>query len=225
MSRRANPASTLYLQRPLLILMMFITLVFVGQSIFGWWTFRDFPLVPAALFAAFHLLAEGEFAPRVVSEVFTVFSYAFLHGDWSHLLGNLLFLWIFAAIAVELIGNRWMFAVFFITAACGGLCHAGLNPDSTISMLGASGAVAGFQGLYLAMAVRWRLPDPHVWPIARPIPPAQLAALGVFGLILDYMGFTGGQVGIAYGAHLGGFIGGLFLGGAIVPMPRSALSR
>jgi membrane associated rhomboid family serine protease len=75
------------------------------------------------------------------------------------------------------------------------------------------------------MAVRWQLPNPHVWPVARPIAPSQLALLGVLSLILDFNGYIGGDQITAHGAHLGGFIGGLFLGSFIVPMPRVALPR
>jgi membrane associated rhomboid family serine protease len=118
-----------------------------------------------------------------------------------------------------------MFFVFVFTAITGNLCHIALNRNEFIPCLGASGAVMGFEGLYLAMAVRWQLPDPHVWPIARPIPPGRLALIGVLGLVLDFMGYTSGATGVAYGAHLGGFIGGLLIGGAVVRMPRVAMPR
>ena len=118
-----------------------------------------------------------------------------------------------------------MLVVFVVTAICGSVCHVALNADESIPMLGASGAVMGFEGLYLGMAVRWHLPDPHVWPMARSIPPGQLAMLGILGLGMDFMGFIGGSLGVAYGAHLGGFIGGMVMGAAVVPKPFVAGRR
>jgi membrane associated rhomboid family serine protease len=221
--RLLRPSSVLRRQWPLLALIVFIALVYFIQVILGA-SFEDrFMAVPADVVEAFRSLRSGGFSDSYA--LFTLFSAALLHGDMGHLLGNMLYLWIFAAIAAELLGHRWMLLIFVFTAICGGLCHVALNPESPIPSLGASGAVMGFEGLYLGMAVRWRLPDPHVWPIARPIPPAHLAALGVLGLLMDFAGYIGGEVGVAYGAHLGGFIGGMVMGGAVVPMPRVALPR
>lgn len=182
-----------------------------------------FMVVPTDVVEAFRSLRSGDFSGAI--SLFTLFTAALLHGYPGHLLGNMLYLWIFAAIAAGLLGHRWMILIFVFTAICGSICHVALNPTETIPMLGASGAVMGFEGLYLGMAVRWRLPDPHVWPIARPIPPAHLAAVGVLGLLMDFSGYLYGHIGVAYGAHLGGFIGGMVLGGAVVPMPRVAMPR
>src|SRR5690606_22546705 len=110
------------------------------------------------------------------------------HADGQHVLFNMLFLWIFAALAVELLGHRWMFVIFLFTAVAGSIGHAVSNAGDSIPMLGASGAVMGFEGAYLGLAIRWKLPDPHVWPMARPIPPAQLAAIAVIGVVMDVMG-------------------------------------
>ena len=118
-----------------------------------------------------------------------------------------------------------MLFVFVFTAITGSLCYVALNPEGLTPYLGASGAVMGFEGLYLGMAVRWRLPDPHVWPMARPIAPGQLAMVAVIGLIFDIMGYTGGGTGIAHSVHLGGLIGGILLGSFFVKMPRVALPR
>jgi membrane associated rhomboid family serine protease len=210
-------------QWPLLALIACIAAIYSLQALLGEGFEARFMAVPAKVMEAFRSLRSGDFSG--VGSLFTLLSAALLHGDMGHLLGNMLYLWIFAAIAAELLGHRWMILVFVFTALCGSACHVALNPTETIPMLGASGAVMGFEGLYLGMVVRWRLPDPHVWPIARPVPPAHLAALGVLGLLMDFGGYLGGNMGVAYGAHLGGFIGGLVLGGAVVPMPRVALPR
>ncbi len=212
-------------QGPLLGLILALCLVFVAQVVLPGAALDAWMVVPCEVRAAWDSLRAGGFPDGALRELATLLGYAFLHGGADHLLGNMLFLWIFAALASELLGWRWMLAVFALTAVCGGVCHVALNPAETVPMLGASGAVTGFEGLYLAMATRWRLPDPHVWPMSRPIPPARLALLGVMGLALDYMGFAGGTLGVAYGAHLGGFIGGLVMGGLIVPLPRTARAR
>lgn len=223
MARGFRLSSILRLQWLLLALIAIIAVIHALQMLLGE-RFEDrFMAVPVDVVGAFRALNSGDFS--AAGALFTLFTAALLHGDIGHLLGNMLYLWIFAAIATELLGHRWMMLTFVFTAICGSACHVALNPEETIPMLGASGAVMGFEGLYLGMAVRWQLPFPHVWPIARPIPPAHLAAIGVLGLLFDFSGYIGGQVGVAYGAHLGGFIAGMFLGGAVVPMPRVALPR
>jgi membrane associated rhomboid family serine protease len=221
--RILRPSPALRRQWPLFALIAFIAAIHVLQVIFGE-SFEDrFMAVPTDVVEAFRSLRSDGFSEA--APLFTLITAALLHGDMGHLLGNMFYLWIFAAIAAELLGHRWLVLVFVFTAICGSACHVALNMEETIPMLGASGAVMGFEGLYLGMAVRWRLPNPHVWPIARPIPPAHLAAVGVIGLLFDFSGYLGGYQGIAYGAHLGGFIGGMVLGAAVVPMPRVALPR
>lgn len=223
MRRLIRPSSIFRRHWPLFALIAFIAAVFVLQGLLGK-AFEDrFMAVPADVVAAFRSLRSGDFSGA--GALFTLFTASLLHGSIGHLLGNMLYLWIFAAIAAELLGHRWMMIVFVFTAICGSACHVALNAQETIPMLGASGAVMGFEGLYLGMVARWHLPYPHVWPIARPVPPAHLATLGVLGLLFDFSGYLGGYQGVAYGAHLGGFIGGMVLGAAVVPMPRVAMPR
>ena len=206
-----------------LIIVMFLT--FFLQSLLGEGFYYDFMLVPVEFINAWNNLRTGDFQHVQWAEFLTLFTPAMLHANAGHIIGNMIFLWIFGALASELLGQRCMLFVFVFTAITGSLCHIALNPDSIIPNLGASGAVMGFEGLYLAMAVRWRLPDPHVWPMARPIAPSQLAMVAVIGLFFDIMGYTSGGTGVAYGAHFGGLIGGLLLGSFFVKMPRFALPR
>jgi membrane associated rhomboid family serine protease len=212
-------------QGPLLALILFIGVVFALQKALGVPVFGDLMVVPAEIVRVWDDLRAGGMAADGAWRLGTLLSYAFLHGSFEHLMFNMLYLWIFAALAAELLGHRWVMFIFCFTAICGGLCHVALNAGEYAPMIGASGAVMGFEGLYLGMAVRWQLPDPHVWPMARSIPPGQLAALGVLGLVMDYMGFLGGTLGVAYGAHLGGFVGGLLLACTVIPLPRVARPR
>ena len=225
MRRFVQPRSLFKIQGALFLLIAAISFIFLLQVLLGESFYGKYMAVPAEVVAEWQNLREGNFQDVAWIEIFTLFSAALLHDSPEHLIGNMIFLWIFAALAVELLGSRVMLFTFFFTAITGSMVHIALNPDSYIPMLGASGAVMGFEGLYLAIAVRWHLPDPHVWPMARPIPPSRLAMVGIVGLIFDLMGYTSGETGIAYGAHFGGFIGGLFLGSFLVKMPRVALPK
>ena len=130
---------------------------------------------------------------------------------------------IFAALAAELLGARWMFGIFFFTAFTGSIFHVVLNAGEVVPMLGASGAVMGFEGAYLGLATRWHLPEPHIWPMSRPVPPGQLALIGVAGVAIDYFSLMSHAPGnIAYGAHLGGFVGAWFY---LVYLDRRAGTR
>ena len=202
-------------------LIVFICLVFGWQEV-GGVAYVPYMMVPSEIVDAWNSAKAGDFE---VKAFFPVLSCAFLHGGFEHVFFNMIYLWIFGALAVELVGNKWMLITFFFTAICGSIFHVVMNAESPIPTLGASGSVMGFEGLYLGMAVRWHLPDPHIWPMARPIPPAHLAGLGILGLVMDFMGFLGGNLGVAYSAHLGGFVGGLVLGAVAVPMPRLAHRR
>ena len=212
-------------QGVLLGLILSISLIYVVQMFLGEGWYFKYMAVPGAITDAWNAMRGGDFSGKNWSEMFSIVSAVFLHGSAGHLAGNMLPLWIFGAVIVELLGYRWMLFVFLFTGICGSVCYTALNHEQYIPSLGASGAVMGFEGLYLAMAVRWHLPDPHVWPISSPVPPSRLAILGLIGLAFDFTGYMNGFEGVAYGAHLGGFIGGLFLGSFVVPMPRVAMRR
>ncbi|WP_411826821.1 rhomboid family intramembrane serine protease [Luteolibacter sp. AS25] len=225
MPRFARNGSVLQSHGALLVLILLLCVIFVVQNIVGAQAYFRFMLVPANVTISCHEILAGDISNHTGPDLLTLFTYAFLHNGIGHLLGNLLFLWVFAAIAIDLLGNRWMLFTFAFTAVCGGVFHVVMAPEDPVPMLGASGAASGFAGLYLGMAVRWQLPDPSVWPIARPVPPSSLVMIAVFGLVMDLLGNATGASNIAYGAHLGGFVAGMILGGAVVPMPRVALPR
>ena len=214
-------------QQWMLLLLIVLMCLIQGIQIFGpEGADERFMAVPLEITSSWQAVRSGEATIDEVSTFSTLVTNTFLHGGGSHLLYNLLFLWIFAALAVELLGTRWMLGVYFLTAVAGSLGHILLNPHENHQLLGASGVVMGFEGLYLGMAVRWRLPDPHVFPIARPVPPINLGILTVVGISFDYYRLMEhSETNIAYGAHLGGFMMGLFLACFIVPKPKLAEAR
>jgi membrane associated rhomboid family serine protease len=218
--------SLLHAQGPLLGLIAIIFGIFVFQQIRGIEWYFPFMAVPAQVAESLGHLKEGDFSIENLKRFGTLLSCAFLHASPEHVLFNMLFLWIFAALAAELLGHRWMFIIFVVTAITGSIFHTMLNATSFRPMLGASGAVMGFEGAYVGMAVRWALPEPHVWPMARAIPAGQLALIGIGGVVLDYTSLMGqSQDNIAYGAHIGGFVGGLLLTALFAPKPRGAKVR
>ena len=208
-------------QRVLLGLIAFMLMVFLGQLFFPE-SFFDRAAVPVDLASAWHQLIQGEADFETFAIFSTTLTATLMHGGWDHIIFNMLFLWIFAGLVGELLGTRWMLIIFFLTAISGYVGDAILRADSTVPALGASGAVMGFEGAYLGLAVRWSLPDPRIWPIAHPIAPIRLMILAVGGFVLDISGAVGGGSGIAHGAHLGGFLGGLFLTSFVVRSPRLA---
>ncbi|MGJ8697819.1 MAG: rhomboid family intramembrane serine protease [Verrucomicrobiaceae bacterium] len=194
---------------PVLAMMGVVILV----TVFDWgWGLSHWMAMPVEITGAWQNVVKGSGTGADFSELATLFGAAFLHGDGNHLLGNMLFLWIFGVAVFELVGWRWMAVIFVVTAIGGSLVHVALDPYSPIPMLGASGAVMGFEGAYLGLAVQRARPEAHIWPLARPVSASELAAAGIVGLVLDFMGVTGpGGTGIAYGAHIGGFATGLMV--------------
>lgn len=205
--------------RVLSIILVGLTFVFFAQ-ILSPDGLSDWRTVPDEIGKLGSHLLKGELTAADGMRAATLVSGPLMHANLEHILYNLLFLWIFAGVVGELLGVRWLLILFFVTAVAGAIGDTILRPDSRIPSLGISGAVMGFEGAYLGLAVRWRLPDPEIWPIAYPIPPMRLALLAVAGVALDLGGVVSQQSGTAYGAHLGGFITGLFLTCFIVRRPQ-----
>ncbi|MEO0018379.1 MAG: hypothetical protein RLZZ522_1662 [Verrucomicrobiota bacterium] len=223
MSQHRRFRWVIFKQGALLGLIGLMALLFLFQELIapGW--DLAFMATPARVLEAWQAIRSGAGGGAAWWELATLWSCSLLHADFSHILYNMLYLWVFAALAADLLGQRWMLLIFCITAGCGSLCHTLLNAESITPMLGASGAVMGFEGAYLGLATRWRLPDPHVWPMTRPIPPGQLALLALFGVAMDYAGLMDAAASrIAYGAHIGGFTAGLFLTALLAPKPPAA---
>ena len=147
----------------------------------------------------------------------TLFSSMFLHGSWMHLLGNMLYLWIFADNIEAVIGN-FRFLMFYL--ACGllaGLMQVAIAPDSGIPCIGASGAIAGVMGAYIVMFPKSRVRMLFLLFFAIIYIPAWVF-LGFWFIqqLISGMGVLGASGtnagGVAWWAHIGGFVFGLVSG-------------
>lgn len=143
----------------------------------------------------------------------TLVTSMFLHGGWWHLIGNMLFLWVFGDNIEDSMGH-WKFLVFYLL--CGiaaGLAHAVAEPGSQVPMIGASGAVAGVMGAYIVLHPRVKVLVLAMKWLPLMLPAYLILALW-FGLQL-FNGWLGVGGQIAWWAHVGGFVAGAIL---VVPM-------
>jgi membrane associated rhomboid family serine protease len=140
----------------------------------------------------------------------------FLHGSWMHLLGNMWFLWLFGNNIEDSMTRGRFIAFYLLSGLAAALAQVIADPSSPVPMVGASGAISGVMGAYLLLFPRVRVftlvPLGIVMTsIALPAWAMLIywAALQVFGGITSVVGEQGG--GVAFWAHLGGFIAGLVL--------------
>ena len=162
-------------------------------------------LVPNALFAPAALPASTGSLPAE----YTLVTYMFLHGDWMHLIGNMLFLWVFGDNVEDAMGPISFTLFYLLSGIAAGLAHAYFHAESAAPLIGASGATAGVIGAYLMLYPRVR-----IWVLVLFRLPLKLAAYWVIGAWLAmqlFFIFTGVNDGTAWWAHLGGFVAGLIL--------------
>jgi membrane associated rhomboid family serine protease len=142
---------------------------------------------------------------------FTLISSMFMHGDFMHIFGNMLFLWIFADNVENKIGHI-RFAIFYlITGFAAAFGQIFMDSGSIIPMLGASGAISGVLGGYLVL-----FPNKQVRAVMFSFMMTTIPAFAAVGLWIGYQllqGYlnSGAKGGVAYAAHIGGFIAGAAL--------------
>ncbi len=143
-----------------------------------------------------------------------VFTSMFLHGGLMHLLGNMLFMWIFADNIEHLTGHGRFIVFYLICGVIAFLTHFFMAPLSQQPMIGASGAISGVLGAYALRFPRARV---HViWILFIFISIDRIPAVIVLGLwflfqIMNAVVSQGTGGGVAWYAHIGGFIGGFLL--------------
>ena len=154
---------------------------------------------------------------QMLSQTLKMIPPLFLHSGPSHLLMNMLMLWAFGCLVADHVGRFWTIILYVICGVAGNMLHVVLEPR--IGAIGASGSISGLEGVYFALAFRWRLKWPNVFPLAHPIPPPQLAIFAAIGIGYDLYAVASSLGGnVAYGAHIGGFLAGLLFAAVITQL-------
>jgi len=147
----------------------------------------------------------------------TLLTAMFLHGGWAHLIGNMLYLWIFGDNVEDRMGHVGFLGFYLLSGTIGSLAQVAVAPGSTIPNIGASGAIAGVLGAYLLLfpraRVRTLVPLPF-WLSVVSIP--AVIVLGGWFFIQFFNGLASIGIsmqtgGIAWWAHIGGFVAGMVL--------------
>ncbi len=152
----------------------------------------------------------------------TLVSSLFLHGGFVHLIGNLIYLWVFGGAVEDEIGHVRFFFFYLACGAVGSLTHTLFFPSSTIPSIGASGSIAGLLGAFLILRPNARIvtlfPLVVYWAMAEI--PALLFLPVWFGMqffsgFLSLQAARGTQevAGVAWWAHVGGFLFGMIVAG------------
>jgi rhomboid family protein len=211
--RDANPTrSTPYVTISLIVACFVVFAVELGvlasggESAFEAFVTR-WGLVPADLTASWHA---GDY---VSAQTATLVTSQFLHGSWFHLLGNMLYLWIFGNNVEERFGRVGFLVFYLLGGVLAGLSQVAVDPSSTVPTIGASGAIAATLGAYFVLFPRARVTSlVFLGFFYQLIDVPAIIVLGFWFVLQLIGGITSlGAVesgGVAVFAHIGGFVAG-----------------
>jgi len=147
-----------------------------------------------------------------------VFTSMFLHGSWLHLIFNMLALWIFGDNVEDYVGHFRYLILYLLSGLAAAALHTFFNLASTVPSVGASGAIAGVMGAYFVLYPRAKVLTLvpfffvfFVWLPAWVVLGYWFIAQFLSGAATSLVNRVGGSTGIAFWAHVGGFLGGMFL--------------
>jgi len=156
----------------------------------------------------------------------------FLHGGWLHLIGNMWFLWIFGDNVEDILGHGKFLLFYLLCGVAAALVHVLFNPGSRLPTIGASGAIAGVMGAYMVKFPRSRVLT--LVPIFFFLTTMEIPAsvILVYWFVVQFFSGVGSigyshlsQGGVAWFAHVGGFVGGMLLIFAMRPRERYSRRR
>ncbi len=144
------------------------------------------------------------------SEYLALLYSMFMHGSWIHLLGNMLFLWVFGNNIEDRLGHGKYVAFYLLAGVAATIAHIAVQPDSTVPLVGASGAIAGVMGMYLVLYPNVQIRSLIIlgfFVLFRDV-----AAKWLLGIWLFSQFLINPNEGVAWMAHVGGFVFGVVTG-------------
>ena len=200
----------------------FITYGLIGMNILVFFHEVILPGTQLEQFLRLYAVVPRELTNNLGGEWTTLFTSQFLHGGWWHLISNMVFLWIFGNNIEDRLGH-FKYIIFYLTCgALAALCQWVIGINSGVPSLGASGAISGVLGAYII-----RFPDARVMSLVflgffiTTIRVPALLLIGIFFIQNVISGLANLQAaanmsvetgGVAYWAHIGGFVFGVILG-------------
>jgi membrane associated rhomboid family serine protease len=177
-------------------------------------------------FSLNHFIVTYGIVPGDLS-VATLVTSMFLHGGWLHLIGNMWFLWIYGDNVEDLLGHGKFLLFYLLCGVAAGVAHVALNLESRVPTVGASGAIAGVMGAYLVKFPRSRIVTlvPIFFFLTTIEIPASLILVYWF-VVQFFSGFGSigysnmSEGGVAWFAHVGGFLAGALLVMLLAPRDR-----
>lgn len=168
-----------------------------------------FGMIPAVLFGMRELSAS---IPSV-DPWLSVITSMFLHGGLMHLAGNMVYLWVFGNNIEDSMGHVRFVVFYLVCGAVAALTQAFVEPDSSIPMIGASGAVSGVLGAYLVLHPHARITVLFFYGLITTVNLPAMAVLGwwIVVQVVNVLLAEPGQGGVAWYAHIGGFVAGMAL--------------
>ncbi|MGE0448967.1 MAG: rhomboid family intramembrane serine protease [Vicinamibacterales bacterium] len=188
----------------------YITITLIALNALAWFYEVSMPAGQLTLF-----LEQFGVVPAAFSPV-TLVTSMFLHGSWSHVIGNLWYLWIFGDNVEDRVGHGRFIVFYFLCGIIAAVGQIYMDPESTLPMIGASGAIAGVMGAYFVLYPHSRvltlIPLIIFWEIV------ELPAIMLLGFWFLMQLFSAGAIavtastgggGVAFMAHVAGFVTGM----------------
>jgi len=179
--------------------------------------FQHVAVIPSHLFNPDLTFMQSVHTWTLRGQILPIFASMFLHGGWLHLIGNMLYLWIFGDNVEDRVGHVKYVVFYLLSGVIATVSHAYLNSVADVPMIGASGAIAGVLGGYIMLYPRARVATLVIFFFIQIIWLPAIVVLGLWFVMQLFSGLAslgadaalGG--GTAWWAHVGGFIAGAAL--------------
>jgi len=185
--------------------LVFLYSILQGQHVFQMITFQ-YGYIPVELWSSVEL------TPQIpVSPWLTPVTSMFMHGGWLHLIGNMLFLWIYGNNIEDYFGPVKFLLFYILSGLAAVALYTLFSPSSEVPLVGASGAIAGVMGAYMVLHARARITVLVIFFFIQFITLPAKVVLGIWFAYQLLMSLMGGGGGVAWMAHVGGFIFGFVI--------------